>query len=120
MDFLINYWWTVIIAIAVLVIAGTAIYQFIKLPTKAQLTKVQEWLLYAVIQAEKELGSGSGPIKLRFVYDLFLMKFPTVAKVITFEKFSYMVDMALNELQDMLEAKPRLKEVIGGIEDESN
>ncbi|MFR6482019.1 MAG: hypothetical protein ACLUPD_10785 [Anaerotignum faecicola] len=45
-----------------------------------QREKVKEWLLLAVTEAEKELGSGTGQLKLRYVYDLFLRRFPAVAK----------------------------------------
>lgn len=53
-------------------------------------------------EAEKELGSGTGQLKLRQVYDLFLQRFPAIAKRISFETFSYWVDRALIDMREML------------------
>lgn len=83
--------------------AGAAIYRFAGLPTQKQLAKVREWLLYAVTMAEKELGGGTGKIKLRYVYDWFLTTFPWLAKAISFEVFSGLVDEALEEMKGLLE-----------------
>ena len=38
------------------VIAVSAVYNFIKMGRAQQLNKVKEWLLYAVVEAERELG----------------------------------------------------------------
>jgi hypothetical protein len=63
---------------------------------------VKEWLLYAVIQAEKDLGSGTGQIKLRYVWDMFLKTFPALASVVSFEMFSALVDEALEQMRHLL------------------
>ena len=39
---------------------------------------VKEWLLWAVTQAEQYLGSGTGALKLRYVYDLAVEAFPPI------------------------------------------
>lgn len=64
--------------------------------------KIKEWLLYAVTEAEKELGGGTGQLKLRQVYDLFVQRFPAVAAVISFDTFSGWVDEALEQMREML------------------
>lgn len=102
-EFLIGYWWLLIIIIAVGVVVGVAIHKFIKTPTSEQMKQVKEWLLYAVIEAEKALGSGTGQVKLRYVYDKFLAKFPVVAALISFETFSFLVDEALERFSALLE-----------------
>lgn len=51
------------------------------MPSDKQLNKVREWLLYAVTKAEKELGGGTGQIKLRYVYDMFVARFAGTYKV---------------------------------------
>ena len=56
-------------------VIGFGIYQFIKLEKDKQLEIVKEWLLLAVVEAEKKLGGGTGQIKLRYVYDMFIEKF---------------------------------------------
>ena len=50
--------------------------------------KIAEWLTYAVSEAEKQLGGGTGQLKLRLVYDWFVEKFPVVSSIIPFTVFS--------------------------------
>lgn len=112
MDFLINYWWIIIIGIAAIAVVVYAIYAFAKRPTSEQIAKVKEWLLYAVTEAEKELGGGTGQIKLRYVYDMFLSKFPFLTKVISFDMFSTLVDEVLEKFRAMLESNSKLKNYV--------
>ena len=67
-----------------------------------RLTDVQEWLLGVVTEAEKQLGSGTGQLKLRQVYDKFLEKFPLVSVLVPFKMFAEMVDKALERMRLML------------------
>lgn len=112
MEFLISNWVLIVAAIAVIVACGIGIYNFIKKPTSEQMSKLKEWLLYAVISAEKELGSGTGQIKLRYVYDMFIVKFPYLSKVISFEVFSSLVDEALDKIKDILDSNDQLQKYI--------
>ena len=113
-EFLIAYWWLLIIAVAVLAVAGYAVYVFVKMPSNSQITKVKEWLLWAVTEAERELGSGTGQLKLRYVYDMFIVKFPAIATVISFEAFSLMVDEVLEKFKDLLDKNQSLQNYITG------
>ncbi len=109
--------WFVIVALAALGGAiGYAIYSFVKMPSKKQLEKVREWLLYAVTKAEKELGAGTGKIKLRYVYDMFVARFEWLAKVISFDMFSMMVDEALEQMKSMLEENEAVQKLVAGDE----
>lgn len=108
-DFLINYWWLILVEIAAISVAGYSIYVFVKRPTSAQIAKVKEWLLYAVTEAERELGSGTGQVKLRYVYDMFLAKFPFLANAVSFEAFSILVDEVLDKFRKLLETNEALK-----------
>lgn len=101
-DFLVNNWYMLVLEIAVIAVAAYSVYVFIKMPRGAQLAKVQQWLLWAVAQAEKQFGSGTGQLKLRYVYDMFVGRFPSLANVITFEAFSLLVDKALQKFNNML------------------
>lgn len=103
-DFIINYWWLIIVAIAIGAVCGLAIYTFVKKPKNEQLQKVKEWLIYATAEAEKALGGGTGQLKLRYVYDMFLVKFPFLVKVVPFDTFSKLVDVALNKFKCMLDS----------------
>ena len=100
--FFIENWYFIVTAIVMVVMAGVICWNFFKLPTKEQIAKIKEWLLYAVTEAEKELGGGTGQLKLRQVYDLFVQRFPAVAAVISFDTFSGWVDEALEQMREML------------------
>ena len=64
--------------------------------------------------AEKELGGGTGKLKLRQVYDLFVVRFPWLVRVVPFELFSSMVDDALEEMRKMLENNKAVKAIVEG------
>ena len=93
-------------------VIGLGIYQFLKLEKDKQLEIVKEWLLLAVVEAEKKLGGGTGQIKLRYVYDMFIEKFKFLALMITFEQFSTMVDMSLDKMRLMLSSNEKLKDYV--------
>lgn len=112
--FLLENWYMFVAAIAVSVVIGVVIGKFLNLPTSAQIDKVKEWLLWAVTQAEKELGGGTGQLKLRQVYDLFVQRFPAVAKMISFDTFSLWVDEALDDMREMLKQNKAVKELVEG------
>lgn len=114
METIINNWYIILAVLAVLVVAAVAAYRYFNLPSEAQLAKVREWLLWAVTEAEKELGGGTGKLKLRQVYDLFVVRFPWLAKVVPFELFSRMVDDALKDMREMLESNPAAKALVEG------
>lgn len=82
------------------------------LPTKKQTEKIKKWLLYAVTKAEAELGSGTGELKLRHVYDLFLTRFPMLSKFLSFELFSKWVDEALESMKEMLNRNVDVKGLV--------
>ena len=118
MDYIIEYWYLFVVVIACGFVAGIAIFNFYKLPTNEQLNKVRQWLLWAVTMAEQELGSGTGKLKLRQVYDLFVMRFPWLAKVISFALFSELVDEALEDMREMLYTNDAVKALVKGGEAE--
>ena len=111
-EFLVGYWWLIIIAIAVIIVAINLIKVFLTMPKSKRIKKVKEWLLYAVAEAEKTLGSGTGQMKLRYVYDKFLIKFPFIALLISFETFSKFVDEALKKFNKLLEENEQIKKYI--------
>lgn len=104
-----------IIAIGIIIIIGVAayaIYYFMNLSKEKQLEVVREWLLLAVIEAEKALGSGTGQVKLRFVYDLFIDKFKYLSLVISFPQFSMLVDDALETMKDMISNNKQVEQYV--------
>ena len=116
MEFLVENWPLLIAAGAVIAVAATYLINFFKMPGSAQLDKVREWLLFAVTQAEKELGGGTGQIKLRYVYDMFVVKFPSLVKFISFETFSFMVDQALIKMRHLLQTNEKVEKYVEGNE----
>lgn len=112
MEAMIQNWPILVALLAVAVAAGAAAYRFVKLPTEQQLAKVREWLLYAVTEAEKALGGGTGKLKLRYVYDMFIAKFPWLVKVVSFDLFSGLVDDALEEMRGMLASNKAVARIV--------
>lgn len=111
-----NNWAVIVGLIALVTVVILAIRAFMKLPTSAQKEKVKKCLLAWVIQAEKELGGGTGKVKLSTVYGTFVTAFPILKNFISFETFSLWVDDALDEMRKMLEQNENLKQVVEGIQ----
>lgn len=78
------------------------VYNFIKMPKADQFEAIKEWLLWAIAEAEKLYGSGTGALKLRYVYDLFLSRFKELEYFIPFDEFSKMVDDSLVGFRELL------------------
>ena len=79
--------------------------------------KAKEWLKFAVCYAEEILGSGTGQLKLHYVYDMFIEKFPALASVLPFSVFSQWVDLALEWMREQLEKNANIKAIIEGTEE---
>lgn len=112
MKALVENWHLIVAAAAVLTMAGYTVCVFVKRPTSAQIKSVKEWLLYAVTKAEKALGSGTGQLKLRYVYDMFIDKFPYLSGIITFYMFSGLVDDALDDMRHLLETNNAVRNYV--------
>lgn len=115
LTFLMENWYLLIVIAAAVYVIGYVIGKFFSLPTSEQRDKVKEWLLWAVIQAEKELGNGTGQLKLRQVYDLFLQRFPAIAKAISFDTFMIWVDEVLEDMRNMLNTNEAVWELVNGV-----
>lgn len=104
MTWLIENWFLLVAIAAALGVSVWAVYRFFGLPTEKQREKVKEWLIWACIEAERALQSGTGQLKLRQVYDMFcaVPAFSWVAKVISFDVFSEWVSDALITVKEML------------------
>ncbi len=96
--------WSLLVVLGA--IGGCCFYyvkKFASMPSEEQVKKVKEWLLYAVLEAESIYQEKTGQIKLRYVYDMFLSKFPSLAQIVSFEQFSAWVDMALEQMRHLIE-----------------
>ncbi len=114
MEFFIENWYIFFAILAAVIGVGIAIYVFFMLPRDEQLEKLSEWLLWACTKAEQDLGSGTGQIKLRQVYDMFVTRFPWLAKIISFTRFKVMVDKALEKMDELLKTNPAVKALVEG------
>lgn len=112
MKFIVENWYIIVAAVAALAVIIYLLMKFFKLPRAAQIAKVKEWLLFAVTQAEKEFGSGTGQLKLRYVYDMFVTKFPYLVQFISFEFFSDLVDKVLVEFKKMFNTNVAVKQYV--------
>lgn len=103
----------IICGIVILIgIIGLCLCWFLKLSKERQKEIIIEWLLLAVIKAEKELGDGTGQLKLRFVYDLFIDKFKFISMLISFSQFSELVDQALDTMRDILDSNKQIRDYV--------
>ena len=93
--------WIVLFVICFAV--GMFLDKFIKKSREEKIQVVKDWLLYAIAMAERELGSGTGRIKLGQVYEQFLLVFPQLQHVISFDTFAKLVDDVLVEFQELIE-----------------
>ena len=76
------------------------------------MNQIKNWLLWAVLEAEKNFGNGTGVLKLRYVYDLFICRFSLLSRLISFEYFSSLVDMSLCEMKTILLHNNKIKNYI--------
>ena len=106
-------WVNLVIIVGFLAFIGYELVMFAKLPKEEQIKNVKAWLLYAVTEAEKELGSKTGALKLRLVYDRAVEKFTWLSTAVTFETFSGWVDEALEEMKKMLRDNTAVANYVG-------
>ena len=113
MEFIANNWYIILAAVAAVAVTVYLLIKFFKFPRAEQIAKIKEWLLFAVTEAEKELGSGTGQLKLRYVYDKFVTKFPYLVQFIPFEFFSKLVDEVLIKFKEMFNTNKNVKQYVG-------
>ena len=100
LTFLAENWYVIVVVLVLLF----GIYYTI---TNKQ--KVRIWLEWAVTTVEKELGTKTGQLKLRKVYDMFIERFPVFSKLVPFSTFSIWVDEALEFLRNQLANNEAIK-----------
>ena len=88
MDWLIENWFLIVALLSCVAVLISLVFRFLGMPTEKQKKKVREWLVWACIEAERALQSGTGQLKLREVWNLFcaVPAFTWVARIISFEE----------------------------------
>lgn len=113
-NWIIENWYFILTALVMIGMAGAVVFNFFSRPSKEQVNAIKKWLLYAVMEAERQMGGGTGQLKLRSVYDMFVGKFPAAAMFISFETFSLWVDDALEEMKEMLDTNAKAAAYVEG------
>lgn len=116
MEWLIENWFLIVALLSCGVVGICFVFRFLGMPTEKQKKKVREWLVWACIEAERALQSGTGQLKLREVWNLFcaVPAFTWVARVISFEEFSDWVSESLTEAKQMLVSNKALAAYVYG------
>ena len=79
---------------------------------------IMNWLLYAVTLAERDFSdSGMGKLKLRSVYDSFIVTYPILSKIVPFSVFSSWVDTVLVDMRDMLSKNDNIRNYVNEFSD---
>ena len=93
--------------VILLVLLGGAIAFF-----KGEKASLKDWLLYACSLAEKELGSKTGQLKLKYVWSMACEQFKFLTTFLSFEKFSEMVDDCLIDFRHLIETNDSIAEYV--------
>ena len=118
LNWLANNWFLLVMLVVITTEVVVTLVKFSNKPTEEKIAKFKEWLLLMVAQAEKELGGGTGKLKLRYVYDMFTARFPFAAKILSFEQFSNLVDEALEKFNKILQSNKMVENYVNGTEGE--
>ena len=103
---------TILISFIIAIAVIYAVYKFISLSKERQVENIKQWLIFACLEAEKMLGSKTGKVKLRYVYDLFVSKF--ISCLIPFDTFSKWVDDSLIDMRNMISTNKAIKKIVEG------
>ena len=114
MKWIIENWSLLVVIASAAVVVMTFVKKFSELPSQEQIYKVKQWLLFAVISAEKEFSSGTGVIKLRYVYDMFIKAFPSLTPLVPFDIFKIWVDEALEQMKHLIDTNKNINDFVEG------
>lgn len=105
MQFFSENWYVIVTFICAIILAVSKIIEFIGYPTAKKRKEILSRLLIYVTEAEMELGSKTGKLKLAQVYDYFCDAYPYTKKWFTYEQFDELVGEVLPEMRKILEKK---------------
>lgn len=116
MKWLIENWSLIVAAGAAIAIAVIRVRNYLRMSKAEQeaaierhkqalLQAVTEWALKGVTDAEKDLGAGTGKLKVRAAYEKAVEIFgPELVDILTLEQFDALIQKPLDELRKMLES----------------
>lgn len=114
MKWIVENWSLLIVIVSIATVALVFMKRFGELPPQEQVYKVKQWLLYAVIEAEREFSGGMGVVKLRYVYNLFIKAFPSLTPLVPFDVFKIWVDEALEQMKHLIDTNKTINNYITG------
>ena len=114
MEWIVNNWYVLVALFCILgAIVGFFMW-FFSLPTDKKKENVKQFLKKLVTEAEKELGTKTGELKLATVYAEAIKVFPWIASVVSFDTFKVWVDEALEWMNHQLETNPAFAKYVKG------
>lgn len=117
-EYLINNWTLLVSLFALVVVVIATIIGFFKLPKSVKSERFRKWLLYTVTEAEREMGDGTGELKLLKAYEEFVKRFPVLSLIVPFKSFKNMVDEALAQMRQMLQGNEEIKGYVEELHEE--
>ena len=114
MNWIIENWSLLVVLIAVVILVYIWVKKFVALPNEEQVKRIKQWMLIAVIEAEKRFGEKTGKLKLSWVYAEFVKAFPSLVAIMPFELFSDLVDSVLDDMREILEKNENAKKYVYG------
>ena len=101
--------------IALVIVIGFSIYKFLTQPTSKQKEQIKKFILILVIEVEATLGSETGKVKLSYVFNEQVAKFPHL-RFIAFSTIEMLIEEALDEMRHLLETNPKVAEIVKEVE----
>ena len=103
---------TLFLALIFVIAAGSTIFAFVRMTREQKIANIKEWLKYAVVIAEREFGSKTGQLKLRYVYNTAVNKFPFIVSFVSFETFDLWVKDALEWMNKQMESNQAIMDFV--------
>lgn len=114
MEWIIDNWFLLVVAISISWTAISLGIWMCKLPTETKIDAVKETLKFLVVEAEKEMGGGTGQLKLRRVWIMACETFDWLPKIVDFNTFSIWVDEALEWMKIQLDQNKAIETLVKG------
>lgn len=87
---------------------------FIQMDKNEAIKMLENWAVWAVAKAEKELGSATGELKLAKVYNEFITECPEIAKVVCHDEFRALITFTLARFQKLVETNDAVAMYMNG------
>lgn len=125
MQWMIDNWTLLASVFAALMLAAIKVREYLRLSAEAQaaakkqakdqlIESISGWLLYAITEAEREFGDGTGRLKIAEVYDKALERYPGLGYIITLEQLDELAQHPLEEMRRLLESNKAIAAYVSG------